>query len=188
MHRLTIALLLVIAATMMSPSAPARPTSLKKNVIRKTVPTKKPATTKTTPAILTKTPVPMSEPESRLVAAVNEYRRKHNLPPMTPDPILMAEARRSAPHFSHCIRGQWCWHRCKRAGYPGWASDDIASGYESPEDAVQGWATSDGHARQMRGFFKMNGRWENYNFNEIGVGISGKKYIAIFGRKETRNH
>jgi hypothetical protein len=51
---------------------------------------------------------------------------------------------------------------------------------------VQGWATSDGHARQMRGYFKMNGRWQNYDFDRIGVGISGRKYIAIFGRQGIR--
>ena len=28
----------------------------------------------------------------------------------------------------------------------------------SPEEAVEGWSTSDGHAHQMRGDFKMNGK------------------------------
>jgi hypothetical protein len=36
----------------------------------------------------------------------------------------------------------------------------------------------------MRGDFKMNGQWRNYKFNRIGVGISGRKYIAVFGRSE----
>jgi uncharacterized protein YkwD len=131
-----------------------------------------------------KSTVRLSEKEERLVKAVNEYREKNGLEPLEVDPILMCEARRAAPHFSHVIGGRWCWHRCRQRGFPGWATDDIANGYPTPEDAVDGWATSDGHARQMRGYFKMNGRWCNYKFNRIGVGVSGRKYIAIFGRDD----
>jgi uncharacterized protein YkwD len=128
--------------------------------------------------------VRLSAKEERLVDAVNAYREKKGLEPLTVDPILMKVGRHAAPHYNHCINGKWCWHRANEAGFRGWATDDIANGYESPEDAVQGWATSDGHARQMRGYFKMNGRWCNYKFNRIGVGISGRKYIAVFGRSD----
>ena len=117
--------------------------------------------------------IQLTEKEQRLVAAVNEYREQRGLAPLTVDPILMQEARSAAPHFSHCINGKWCWHRCRARGFQGWATDDLANGHPTPEDAVQGWATSDGHARQMRGYFKMNGRWQNYQFDRIGVGISG---------------
>jgi uncharacterized protein YkwD len=101
------------------------------------------------------------------------------------DPTLMAVARRAAPHFSHVVDGKWCWHRCHEAGFAGWASDNIADGYPTPEEAVEGWATSHGHAMQMRGRFKMNGQWRNYRFNRIGVGIRGRKYIAVFGRDDS---
>lgn len=131
-----------------------------------------------------KSTVKISETEARLVNAVNEYRRKKGLEPLTVDPALMKVGRHAAPYFSHNINGKWCWTRAHEAGFGGWATDDIASGYESPEDAVQGWSTSDGHARQMRGYFKMNGEWRNYQFNRIGVGISGRKYIAVFGRDD----
>jgi uncharacterized protein YkwD len=126
--------------------------------------------------------VRLSEREHRLLEAVNDYRDQEGLEPLEVDPILMREARRSAPRFSHVINGKWCWQRTRQAGFPGWATDDIANGYPTPEDAVQGWATSHGHAMQMRGYFKMNGRWRNYRFNRIGVGVAGRKYIAIFGR------
>ncbi len=128
----------------------------------------------------------LSENEQRLVKAVNAYRDKRGLEPLTVDPTLMKVARNAAPYFSHCIHGKWCWDRAHEAGFTGWASDDIASGYESPEDAVEGWSTSDGHAHQMRGDFKMNGQWRNYKFNRIGVGISGRKYIAVFGHYEKK--
>jgi uncharacterized protein YkwD len=129
-----------------------------------------------------KSAVRISKNEERLVNAVNEYRRKKGLEPLTVDPVLMKVGRNAAPYFNHCINGKWCWNRAHEAGFSGWATDDLANGYESPEDAVQGWSTSDGHARQMRGYFKMNGQWQNYKFNRIGVGISGRKYIAVFGR------
>jgi len=126
----------------------------------------------------------LSHLEHRLVKAVNSHRAKHRLAPLAVDPILMRVARRSAPHYSHVIDGKWCWHRTRQAGFTGWATDDIAKGCLTPEEAVQGWATSHGHEMQMRGYFNMNGRWQNYRFNRIGVGISGRKYIAIFGRAD----
>jgi uncharacterized protein YkwD len=126
--------------------------------------------------------VQLSHSEERLVKAVNAYREEKGLDPLTVDPKLMKVARCAAPYFSHCINGKWCWHRAHEAGFSGWATDDIADGYETPEDAVQGWATSDGHERQMRGYFNMNGKWCNYKFNRIGVGICDRKYIAVFGR------
>jgi uncharacterized protein YkwD len=130
------------------------------------------------------TRIRLSNVEHRLVQAVNAHRAEHRLPPLFVDPVLMQVARQSAPHFSHQINGKWCWHRAREAGFAGWATDDIANGYATPEEAVQGWATSHGHAMQMRGHFKMNGRWQNYRFNRIGVGVSGRKYIAVFGRAE----
>ncbi len=127
--------------------------------------------------------VRLTEKEQRLVNAVNEYREEKGLDALKVDPILMCEARQAAPCFSHVINGKWCWHRCRQRGFRGWATDDIANGHPTPEDAVEGWAASDGHARQMRGYFKMNGRWCNYKFDRIGVGVYGRKYIAIFGRR-----
>lgn len=126
----------------------------------------------------------LTEREHRLVSAVNTYRQERGLAPLSVDPTLMHVARHAAPHFSHCIGGKWCWHRAREAGFRGWASDNIANGYPTPEEAVDGWATSHGHAMQMRGRFKMNGQWRDYRFNRIGVGISGRKYIAVFGRDD----
>jgi len=137
----------------------------------------------TTPA---RPAVRLSENEERLVKAVNAYREKKGLGPLVVDPMLMKVGRNAAPYFSHNINGKWCWTRAHEAGFTGWATDDIADGYESPEEAVEGWSTSDGHANQMRGDFKMNGEWRNYKFNRIGVGISGRKYIAVFGRSDEK--
>jgi len=129
--------------------------------------------------------ISLTRGETRLINAVNSYRRKYGLEPLCVDPILMRMGRDAAPYFSHVVRGKWCWQRARDAGFGGWATDDIANGYPTPEEAVQGWASSHGHAMQMRGYFKMNGRWRNYRFNRVGVGISGRKYIAIFGRDDS---
>lgn len=143
-------------------------------------------TTKAEDRVPAKPAVQLSQNEQRLVKAVNAYRAKKGLEPLTVDPVLMKVGRYAAPYFSHNINGKWCWTRAHEAGFPGWATDDIADGYESPEDAVEGWASSDGHAHQMRGHFNMNGEWRDYKFNRIGVGISGRKYIAVFGRSDSK--
>jgi uncharacterized protein YkwD len=129
--------------------------------------------------------VRLSERELRMVDAVNAYRAECGLDPLRVDADLMQVARRAAPFFDHVVDGQWCWERARQAGFNGWATDNIADGYETPEGAVRGWATSEGHSRQMRGYFRMNDRWQNYRFDRIGVGISGRSYIAVFGREET---
>src|SRR5688500_7099888 len=83
--------------------------------------------------------ISLTRQEHRLVKAVNAYRRRHKLPQLTVDPTLMRVARRAAPYFNHVIDGKWCWHRAHQAGFKGWASDNIADGYPTPEEAVGGW-------------------------------------------------
>ena len=178
MSRMLSAVLAVLLLTVVIDSSYAAPAGDKKAKEKASATADK--IVKATPAVR------LSQSEQRLVKAVNVYREKKGLEPLEVDPILMCEARKAAPHFSHTINGKWCWHRCRQRGFRGWATDDIANGYPTPEEAVQGWATSDGHARQMRGYFKMNGKWCNYNFDRIGVGISGRKYIAIFGNENVR--
>lgn len=127
-------------------------------------------------------PVPLSPAESRLVEAVNGYRARHELPPLVVDPVLQRVARERAPFFTHCPRGLgWAWDHARRAGYRGFATDNLAQGDLRPEEAVGGWARSDGHARQMRGLRKLNGQWLDFGARRIGVGIRGRTYVAVFG-------
>lgn len=139
--------------------------------------------------------------EHRLIVAVNKYRARYKLPPLEADPVLMrvarqrapfVDARRSAscPGYNHHACGKWSRQHARSAGFSGPATDNLAMGYESPEDAVRGWADEDrdrdpaGHNFQMRGQTKVNGRWIDEGYNRIGVGIIGRNYIAIFGRSE----
>ena len=128
--------------------------------------------------------VKLSQLEHRLVKAVNAHRAKHRLAPLERRPSLNACCATFGAPLQPRHRRQMVLASDSPSRFPGWATDDIANGYLTPEEAVEGWATSHGHEMQMRGYFKMNGRWQNYRFNRIGVGISGRKYIAIFGRAD----
>jgi uncharacterized protein YkwD len=140
--------------------------------------------------------------ERRLLAAVNRYRARFHLPPLKADPILMRVARQRAPFvtssraagehgYNHHAGGRWSRQHAREEGFPGPATDNLAMGYETPEDAVEGWAIEDqdadpaGHNYQMRGKAKVNGRWVDEEYNRIGIGIVGRNYIAIFGRQPT---
>ena len=87
--------------------------------------------------------------------------------------------------------GQWSWEHCHRAGFVGPASDNLCQGATTPEEAVlDGWGGEDrdkhpaGHNYQMRGLMSINGRWVDQRFDSVGVAISGRNYIAIFGRSD----
>jgi uncharacterized protein YkwD len=126
----------------------------------------------------------LSKNETRMIAAINEYRAEHKLPPLTMDPTLMRVARYRAPYYTHCHQGRWIWDECRRYGFQGRTTDNLARGQQTPEEAVESWAGSSvGHARQMLGQFKMNGRWEDYQFNKVGVAHNGQNWIAIFGKQ-----
>ena len=128
--------------------------------------------------------VKLSKNETRMIEAINKYRAGHDLPPLTMDSTLMKVTRVTAPYFTHNYQGRWIWDEAKRYGFDGFATDDLSQGDETPEEAVDGWAHSPvGHAQQMPGLFKMNGRFVDYHFDKVGVAQNGKNYIAIFGKR-----
>jgi uncharacterized protein YkwD len=63
--------------------------------------------------------------------------------------------------------------RIDNAGYDNWGwGENIAWGYQSPAEVMQGWMDSDGHCSNI-----MNG-----SFTEIGVGYySGNQWTQAFG-------
>jgi uncharacterized protein YkwD len=126
----------------------------------------------------------VSKTEAQMIESINEYRAKYKLPPLKMDPTLMKVARYRAPYFTHNHQGRWIWDECRRFGFRGRTTDNLAQGHETPQAAVRGWAGSPvGHARQMLGQFKMNGHWEDYKFDKVGVAQSGQNWIAIFGKE-----
>lgn len=128
--------------------------------------------------------------QARMIAAVNKYRAQHSLPPLTVDPILMRVAAARAPYYDHHALGMYSWQQCRVAGFFGPATDNLCQGALTPEEAVlDGWGGEDreknpaGHNLQMQGLMNINGGWVNQHFNRIGVAVSGRNYIAIFGRE-----
>lgn len=79
-------------------------------------------------------------------------------------------------YFSHDTpEGVSPFERMNMAGYEySAAGENIASGYQTPQDVVQGWLDSPGHCNNM-----MNG-----GFTEIGVGYHGEgvMWTQVFGR------
>jgi uncharacterized protein YkwD len=129
--------------------------------------------------------IKLTQTESRMIEAINNYRARYKLPPLTADPTLMKVARYRVPHYTHCYQGRWIWDECKRYGFDGQTTDNLAQGQTSPDEAVDCWAESTvGHAKQMRGLFNMNRRWVDYRFDKVGVARSGQNWIAIFGRRD----
>lgn len=133
-----------------------------------------------------------SEDELALISCVNAYRAAQGLPKMLMDPILMLVARERVKVFNHHANGQWVWEAAREQGYKGFCTDNLAKGYETPAEAVgdiqSGWGDrreghNVGHSDQMLGFFKMNGKFVDYKFDQIGVASypEKKQYIAIFG-------
>jgi uncharacterized protein YkwD len=126
----------------------------------------------------------LSRDETRMIEAINSYRAEYKLPPLTADPTLMKIARCRAPYYTHCHQGRWIWDECKRFGFDGFATDNLAQGQSTPKEAVDCWAASTvGHAKQMRGLFNMNKRWVDYRFDKVGVARCGRNWIAIFGKR-----
>lgn len=136
----------------------------------------------------------LSADESRMVAAINQYRADRKLPPLSPDPTLERVARLRVGVFNHNHpRYGWSWEQARRAGFSGAVTDNLAQGYESPEAAVGGHATgwgderqghTVGHDMQMKGFTKINGQWVDQHFNLCGVAHQGANYIAVFGHAD----
>lgn len=124
--------------------------------------------------------------EQRMVNEINEYRARYNLPPLRPDPFLCNVAQTRVAYFHHKHpRYGWVWEHAHKRGYPGHkhCTDNLCQGDISPEDAVDGWATSSvGHNMQMRGYRKINGKWHNFHPTKVGVAVKGRNYIAIFGQ------
>jgi hypothetical protein len=130
--------------------------------------------------------------EVRMAKSINAYRYDRELRACLIDPVLMEVARARVSIFAHNHpRFGWVNRHARSAGFDGFATDNLAQGYPTPEDAVgdsvSGWGDerrghSVGHDMQMKGYAKINGRWINKHFDRLGVAQLGRNYIAIFGR------
>ncbi|MCU0501377.1 MAG: CAP domain-containing protein [Anaerolineae bacterium] len=110
---------------------------------------------------------------TRVVELVNQARAKEGCAPLAMNAALNNAALRHSEDmarndfFSHTgSDGSSPWDRMEREGYQ-WsrAGENIAIGYVTPEDVMDGWMNSAGHRANIL----------NCNFRDIGVGYA---YLA----------
>ncbi len=112
----------------------------------------------------------LQDDQAAVVALTNEFRAEQGCAPLTPVPELMRAAQLHSEdmvtnrYFSHTgLDGSTPGARMRAQGYIfRMAGENIAVGYETAEDVIQGWKDSPGHRDNMR----------NCAFTEIGVGVA----------------
>ncbi|MFQ3632936.1 CAP domain-containing protein [Roseiflexus sp.] len=119
----------------------------------------------------------------QVVDLTNQYRVTAGCAPLTVSSQLTTAAAAHSQDmatnnfFSHTgSDGSTPWQRIQRTGYSySTAAENIAAGYRTAEQVVQGWYNSDGHRRNML----------NCNLREIGVayadgGSYGRYWTQVF--------
>ncbi len=122
--------------------------------------------------------------EQEVVTLTNAERTAAGCAPLEWDDRLHQAAREHSTdmathnYFSHTGRdGRSPFDRMRDAGYPNPAAENIAMGYQTPAQVVEGWMNSDGHRRNIL----------NCQYRTIGVGLAyderGRPYwTQVFGR------
>ncbi|MEO1523396.1 MAG: CAP domain-containing protein [Cyanobacteria bacterium J06633_2] len=106
--------------------------------------------------------------ESEVLRLTNEFRKKNGLDPLVIDQDLEEAADQHTRNmarqdfFAHKGKdGSTPANRARSAGYEtGFVGENIAAGYTTPKQVVDGWISSPGHRANML----------NANYNEIGIG------------------
>lgn len=119
----------------------------------------------------------------QVVDLTNQHRIAAGCAPLTISPQLTSAAAAHSQDmaknnfFSHTgSDGSTPWDRIRRTGYTySTAAENIAAGYRTAEQVVQGWYNSEGHRRNML----------NCNLREIGVayadgGSYGRYWTQVF--------
>ncbi|MGM0401773.1 MAG: CAP domain-containing protein, partial [Chloroflexota bacterium] len=134
----------------------------------------------------TSTPIPTtssSDFEQRVIELTNQERVKRGLAPLETSPALMDAAR---AHSEDMACNDFLDHigsdgsdpgeRISRAGYHWWTyGENVAGGYSTPEDVVNGWMDSDDHRANIL----------NPDYCHIGVGYAYEAN-ATFGHYWTQ--
>jgi len=98
-------------------------------------------------------PTPANACGQRLIPLINQVRVENGLPPLAESPLLDADAQQYADFIasrsilSHTADGRTLDMRAEAAGYTGWKAlgENLAGGYDTPEQAVAAWLASPGH-------------------------------------------
>jgi uncharacterized protein YkwD len=110
--------------------------------------------------------------DSDLLALVNAFRAAHGLPALVlSDPLTLAASRMATDmsvndYFAHTsLDGRSPTQRMADAGYPAfttWSGEDLAAGYTSAADVLEGWIESPAHLAVLM----------NPAYRAIGIGRS----------------
>jgi uncharacterized protein YkwD len=126
----------------------------------------------------------LSADEAAVIDLVNAERKKADLPPLKPNPKLLAAARGHAANMAkqdkleHDLDGKSAADRVKETGYKYTSTgENILWNAPTPKEAVAAWMESEPHKANILG--------ENYT--EIGVGVvkneKGERYwVQVFGK------
>jgi uncharacterized protein YkwD len=129
----------------------------------------------------------LSPDEQKLLDLTNQERKKANLPPLQPNPVLFAVARSHTANMvkqskrEHVLDGKDVFQRLDAAGYQ-WASaaENLATSYKRTlADVMKGWMASKSHRANIL----------KPKFKEIGIGVmkdaKGVVYCTqVFGLEE----
>lgn len=113
---------------------------------------------------------------SEVVRLVNEQRAAYGLSKLTTSTeltkVAQTRAKELSQSFSHTRPdGQSCFTALRDAGIDYMAAgENIASGYATPEEVVNGWMNSDGHRANIL----------SSNFTMIGVGCDSRNWTQVF--------
>lgn len=117
--------------------------------------------------------------EAKLIELTNAERKKRQLPPLQPDPVLMKLARTHSVNMAnldqigHEFNGKTFSQRMQQVNYQASrAGENVAQGQRTPGEAIAGWMQSPGH----------KGNILQADYTRIGVGMasskSGKPYFT----------
>ncbi len=130
-----------------------------------------------TPEVTTSSAAPTSEKPTmadRVVQLVNDVRADHGCDAVTVDERIERAAGKHSTdmaqrgYFSHDTpEGVGFAERIENEGYPQPGAENIAKGYRTAEDAMQGWMNSDGHRANIL----------NCDLNTIGVGLDTNGWL-----------
>jgi uncharacterized protein YkwD len=111
----------------------------------------------------------LSMEEQRLLELTNAERKKADLRPLAPNPVLFKVAREHSANMArqekmaHELDGKNPYMRLKVAGYRyHYAGENVASGDVDLEDVVKGWMASPPHRKNIL----------SPNFTEIGLSLA----------------
>jgi len=144
-------------------------------------------TTTTTPPEAPKPPADPPQqpgnktPEQAVLELVNDARSAKGCKALVIDDRITTAAQAHSTdmatqnYFSHTSKdGRTFDVRMKEAGYPRPGGENIAKGYTTPEQVMQGWMNSTGHRENI----------ENCSFTTMGLGLDtrGNYWTQNFGR------